>query len=115
MEYNDDQIKHILNVYKTQREKDKEIYQKRKQNPEFMEKNRERSRKYYEKNKDNRRCNYQENKQLQQAKCSYHYYLKNNNIEKFKEKFPDRFEMLENINYFKDQKPLESIETSEEE
>ena len=39
MEYNDDQIKHILNVYKTQREKDKEIYLKRKQDPEFMEKN----------------------------------------------------------------------------
>ena len=33
MEYNDDQIKHILNVYKTQREKDKEIYLKRKQDP----------------------------------------------------------------------------------
>ena len=109
MEYNDDQIKHILNVYKTQREKDKEIYLKRKQDPEFMEKNRERSRKDYEKNKDNRRCNYQENKELQRSKCSYHYYLKNNNIEKFKEKFPDRFEMLEKINYFKEKIRLHQL------
>ena len=114
MEYSDDQIKHILNVYKTQREKDKEIYQKRKLNPEFMEKNRQRARKHYQNNKDKRKNNYENNKDIQKAKCSYHYYCKKNNIDKFKERFPERYELLDNINYFKDQKPSESTDTSEE-
>tara|TARA_R110000782_G_scaffold105000_1_gene192876 strand:+ start:648 stop:995 length:348 start_codon:yes stop_codon:yes gene_type:complete len=115
MEYNDEQIKHILNVYKTQRDKDKEIYLKRKEDPVFMEKNRERARKYYQENQETRKSNYQENKDLQRSKCSYHYYLKNNNIEKFKEKFPDRFELLKEINYFKDKNPSSSTNTSDEE
>lgn len=101
MDYTDDQIKHILNVYKTQRERDRELYLKRKQDPEFMEKNRERSKKHYQENRENRKSNYEENKELHQAKCSYHYYLKNNNLEKFKDKYPERYELLVKINYFK--------------
>lgn len=113
MEYNDEQIKHILNVYKTQREKDKISYEKKKLNPDFVKKNRERAKKHYHENKEKRVNNYQLNKELQQAKSSYHYYNKKNNIDKFKERYPERYNLLININYFKDQKPLESIDTSE--
>jgi len=113
MEYSDEQIKHILNVYKTQREKDKISYQKKKLNPDFVQKNRDRAKKHYHENKEKRTNNYQLNKELQKAKSSYHYYKKKDNIDKFKEKYPERYNLLTNINYFKDQKPLASIETSE--
>lgn len=113
MEYSDEQIKHILNVYKTQREKDKINYQKKKLNPDFVQKNRDRAKKHYIENKEKRMINYQLNKEIQKAKSSYHYYKKTNNIEKFKSKYPEKYNMLENINYFKLQKPLESTETSE--
>ena len=51
-EYSDDQINHILKVYKSQRERDKVIYQKRKENPEFVKANRVRSKQYYDNNKE---------------------------------------------------------------
>jgi len=113
MEYSDEQINHILNVYKTQRERDKMNYQKKKLNPDFVQKNRDRAKKHYYDNKEKRITNYELNKELQKAKTSYHYYKKKDNIDKFKEKYPERYNMLTNINYFKDQKPSASIDTSE--
>ena len=115
MDMNDEQIKHILNLYKCQREKDKEKYERRKLDNDFMESNRVRAREHYHKNKDARKEDYLNNSELQKAKCSYHYYSKRNNVDKFKEKYPDRYELLDNINYFKDKKPLESETTSSEE
>ena len=112
-EYSDDKINHILNVYKSNREKDKVIYLKRKQNPEFMEANRKRAKIYYENNKEKKRELYQNNKELHQAKCSCNYYKKKNNIQKFQEKFPERYELLLKNDYFKDQNPLPSIVTSD--
>ncbi len=112
-EYSDEQINHILKVYKSQREKDKVIYQKRKQNPDFMKANRERAKNYYENNKDKRKELYENNKELHQAKCSFHYYKKKDNVKKFQEKYPERCELLIQNNYFKDQNPFASIETAE--
>tara|TARA_Y100000593_G_C4192874_1_gene277808 strand:+ start:232 stop:579 length:348 start_codon:yes stop_codon:yes gene_type:complete len=114
MEYTDEQISHILNVYKTQRERDKISYQKKKLNPDFMQKNRDRAKKHYYDNKEKISNNYQLNKELQKAKSSYHYYKKRDNIDKFKKKYPDRYDMLLKINYFKLQNPLESTDTSDE-
>tara|TARA_R110000772_G_scaffold255860_1_gene372179 strand:+ start:251 stop:562 length:312 start_codon:yes stop_codon:yes gene_type:complete len=99
---NEDQIKHILNLYKCQREKDKEKYQKRKLDPVFMESNRTRSRNHYSKNKDQKKEGYVNNCELHKAKCSYHYYVKNQKIDKFKERFPERYELLNSINYIKE-------------
>ena len=115
MEYSDDQIAHILNVYKTQRERDKINYEKKKLNPLFIQKNRDRAKKHYYENKEKRANNYEQNKDLQRAKCSYHYYKKKDNIDKFKEKYPERYEMLVKINYFKDKNPSLSTKTSDEE
>ena len=115
MEYSDEQIAHILNVYKTQRERDKMNYQKKKLNPIFVDKNRERAKKHYHENKEKRINDYQLNKDLQKAKSSYHYYKKKDNIEKFKEKYPERYNMLDNINYFKLKNPSLSTKTSDEE
>lgn len=114
MEYSEEQVKHILEKYKSQREKDKIIYQKKKQNPEFVKKNRERAKQHYHNNPEMKKKYYEENKELQQAKSSYHYYLKNNNVEKFKTKKPEKYELLLKINYFKDQNPSLSITTSGE-
>ena len=115
MEYSEDQVNHILEKYKCQREKDKVIYQKKKENPEFVKKNRERAKQHYHKNPEMKQKYYEANKELQLAKSSYHYYLKNNNIEKFKTKRPERYELLLKINYFKDQNPSLSTTTSPEE
>lgn len=108
----DVEISRILEIYKNQREKDKTKYEQRKNDPEFMKKNRERAKKHYELNKHKRVNKYSENKDLQKAKCSYHYYKKKDNLDKFKERFPDRYELLNGINYFKDKNPSESTETS---
>jgi len=108
----DVEISRILELYKHQREKDKTKYELRKTDPEFMKKNRERAKKHYELNKDKRVNKYYENKDLQKAKCSYHYYKKKDNMDKFKERFPDRYDLLNGIGYFKDKKPLASTETS---
>ena len=80
-----------------------------------MESNRKRAREHYNKFKDQKKQNYIDNSELQKSKCSYNYYLKNDNVEKFKEKYPDRYELLDNINYFKDKKPSASQITSSEE
>tara|TARA_R110000824_G_scaffold205970_1_gene390937 strand:- start:308 stop:652 length:345 start_codon:yes stop_codon:yes gene_type:complete len=112
-EYSDDQINHILKVYKSQREKDKVIYQKRKENPEFVKANRVRSKQYYDNNKERKAEKYLNNKEYHQAKCSFHYYKRNDNVKKFQEKYPERYELLIQNNYFKDQNPLGSTETSD--
>ena len=69
----------------------------------------------YEENKHNRVNKYSENKDLQKAKSSYHYYKNKDNLDMFKERFPERYELLKGINYFRDKKPSESIKISDDE
>jgi hypothetical protein len=113
----DNEISRILELYKIQRERDRVKYEQRKQDPEFMKKNRERAKKHYEENKHNRVNKYSENKDLQKAKSSYHYYKNKDNLDKFKERFPERYELLKGINYFQlnDKKPSLSIKISDDE
>tara|TARA_R110000824_G_scaffold46718_1_gene133891 strand:- start:19182 stop:19526 length:345 start_codon:yes stop_codon:yes gene_type:complete len=112
-QYSDEQIDHILKVYKSHREKDKAIYQKRKEDPAFMQSNRDRANAYYHDNKEKRKEHYENNKVLHQAKCSFHYYQRKNDVKKFQEKYPERCELLLQNNYFKDQNPFASTETSD--
>ena len=64
-------------------------------------KNRERAKAHYHKNKELKKNHYDINKELIKARTSYHYYLKQNRLEEFKEKYPERYDKLVRINYIK--------------
>ena len=101
MEYSEDQIQRILTLYKQNKIKNKENYQKIKDNEEFKMKNRERAKAHYHQNKELKKNHYDINKELIKARTSYHYYLKQNRLEEFKEKYPERYDKLVRINYIK--------------
>ena len=101
MEYSEDQIQRILTLYKQNKIKNKENYQKIKDTEEFKMKNRERAKAHYHKNKELKKNHYDINKELIKARTSYHYYLKQNRLEEFKEKYPERYDKLVRINYIK--------------
>ena len=88
--YTEEQIQHILKLYKQHRQKEKERYDKIKDTEEFKIKNRARAKKHYEENK----------------------HVKKNRVEDYKEKYPERYQMLIDANYLSIQKPSESTETS---
>ena len=64
-----------------------------------MKKNRDRAKLHYENNKEKKKEYYQSNRELMNAKASYKYYLKNDNIEQFKKKYNDRYELLINSGF----------------
>jgi len=70
------------------------------------------NRNYYQANKELKKEKYENNKTMIRAKNSYYYYKKKNDMEAFKNKYPERYELLLIGGYFKDWKPLESISTS---
>ncbi len=109
---NEEQIQHILKLYKQNKEKNKLKYDSIKDTDEFKIKNRARAKDHYEKNKHVKKNTYNENKELIKARNSYYYYKKQNRIEDYKVKYPERYQMLINMNYLSDQKPSESTETS---
>ena len=95
MEFTEEQIQEILERYKKSIQYNRDRYHNvRKLNPEFMEKNRERARKHYKYNSQSKRDYYETHKDEINIKQRYRYYKKRNNIEKFKEKYPDDYKML---------------------
>jgi len=107
-DYSEEQIKNILQSYKTKREREKERYDKIKDTEEFKNYNREKSKKHYLNNKDKYKEKYESKKDLLKAKNSYYYYKKNHDMETFKKKHPERYDLLLVGGYFNDWKPLES-------
>lgn len=81
------------------REKRKIYYENNKD--KLQEQSRNNFNKYYENpdNKEKKKDYYVKNKEMIKIKSSYKYYLKNGNIEKFKKKYPERFEKLKEINF----------------
>lgn len=71
----------------------------RKHDETFMKKNRDRAKVHYENNKEKKKEYYESNKVLMNAKASYKYYLKNDKVDKFKEKYNDRYELLINSGF----------------
>jgi len=110
--YTEEQINQILKLYIQNRQKEKERYDKIKDTEEFKIKNRSRAKKHYEENKDVKKNMYQENKEFVKARNNYLYYKKKNRVEDYKEKYPERYQMLIDANYLSIQKPSESTETS---
>ena len=100
MEFTEEEIKYILEKYKKSLQDNRDRYHNvRKLNPEFMEKNRQRARNHYKYNTQKKLDYYEKNKIEINIKQKYRYYKKRNNIEKFKEKFPDDYKMLIDTGY----------------
>jgi len=95
MDLSEEQINKILEAYKKKRIRENKYYHDVVKNKDdFVIKNRARAKAHYEKNKDKKKEKYQNNKELYSARNLYNYYLKKDNIEKFKEKHPDKFSIL---------------------
>ena len=94
----DTRIKLLLEQYERKRQKEKERYERIKTTPEFLEKNRMRARNYYHENKESKKNKYVENRELLNARSSYYYYKKQDKIELFKEKCPQKVKLLEQNN-----------------
>jgi hypothetical protein len=109
MEYTEDEIQHILKLYKQTKDKRRAYYDKIKDTEEFKTKNRAKAKEHYHENKELKKNAYIQNKELIKARSSYNYYKKRDRIDDFKEKYPDRYEKLVHVNYIS-----EATEVSEE-
>lgn len=115
-EMSDIEIQKIISLYKNQRNKDKERYEKIKNTEEFKLKNRARAKAHYEKTREIRQQRYINERDTRLAKNSYYYYKRTNQMELFKEKHPEKYEILKSCGYLSlnDQCPSESTTTSED-
>jgi len=111
MDYSEKEIKHIVEMYKQKRTREKQRYQSIKDTESFKMENRRRSREHYEKNKNMKVEYYSQNKEYINAKSSFTYYKNYKTIEEFKEKYPDRYKLLVARNYDRLQSPSASTDT----
>tara|TARA_R110000765_G_scaffold51410_1_gene103826 strand:+ start:165 stop:482 length:318 start_codon:yes stop_codon:yes gene_type:complete len=96
--YDNDMIFKIVNQYKRKRDMEKKRYDTvLKIDPEYKKKCCERSRLHYQKNKEKRRDKYLQDKEFNNAKQLLSYYTKNNNLETFKDKHPDKLELVKHL------------------
>ncbi len=102
-ELNEEQIEKILTNYKNKRIRENKYYHEVSKNcEEFCEKNRQRAKSHYDKiGKDKKKEKYETNKDILKAKSLYHYYKKNNKIDKFIEKKPTEYQLLIDCNFIK--------------
>ena len=110
MEYSSAQIEQILKSYKMKREREIKYYHEvKKFDEEYINKNRERAKKHYQNGyKEKKKEYYESNKVLMNAKASYKYYVKNDKVDKFKEKYNDRYELLINSGFINE--PSQPVE-----
>jgi hypothetical protein len=94
--YTDEQLNKLIESHKRILENRKKYYQKVKDKDDFKIKNRARSNEWYQNhnNKNKVKQRYEDNKPYLKAKSSYKYYKKSNRLEYFKEKFPERWELI---------------------
>ncbi len=93
-----ERIQKILQQYERKREKEKERYQLIKHTEDFKTKNRQRAKMHYENNKNIKKEKYENDKDFLNAKSQYYYYKKTDNLEKFKNKYPHKIELLKTRN-----------------
>ncbi len=94
--YDDDKINKIIELYKKNRQRDKIKYLKKKDDPEFILQNRLRAKTHYETvYKEKKKENYEKNKVLLQSKSLFRYYKKNEKVEAFRKKYPDKYKLLQ--------------------
>lgn len=94
--YNDEKINKIIELYKKNRQRDKIKYQKKKDDPEFIKQNRLRAKTHYETvYKEKKKDNYEKNKVLLQTKSLFRYYKKNDKVDVFEKKYPEKYKLLQ--------------------
>jgi hypothetical protein len=93
-------IEKLLKAYKRQIEYNRNAYHNvKKHDEEFVRQNRQRAKNHYEKNRDKKREYYQQNREYMNAKSSYNYYKRKNDIDTFKTKYPEKYQQLMDRNY----------------
>jgi hypothetical protein len=98
--YTDDKIKSILNQYKKKRERENNKYHNElKHDEEWKNKNNEKSKQYYHNNKEAVKKKYINNKEYIKIRNLYRYYLREDRINDFKNKYPDKYKYLQNKGY----------------
>lgn len=99
---NEKEIQRILTIHKNMLESSRKRYHEvKKHDPEFIKKNRERSNKWYELNKEKRKEKYDNERNTINAKASYNYYKRKNNLELFKVRHKAKYDILLNVGYIK--------------
>lgn len=90
-----DEIKNIINQYKNKRDREKKNYhEKLKCNAEWCQGNKERALKHYYKNIDKNKEKYQKNKDFINSRSMFQYYKRNNRIQEFTDKYPEKVILL---------------------
>jgi len=99
---NEESINKIVASYKKKREKEYNNYHdKLKGDPEFRARNRKNAKDNYIKNKDKIKEKYKNNCTECKAKSSYYYYKKNHDVETFKVKQSDKYQLLKEKGFLK--------------
>ena len=95
--FDNDKINKIIESYKKRRDRDKAKYLRKKNDPNFVQQNRARAKAHYEAHyKDIKKNNYESNKELNQCKSLFYYYRKNNKVDEYIKKYPEKVEILTN-------------------
>lgn len=94
--YSEEQINRILTSYKNKLDKENKYYHEVSKNKEdFIIKNRARAKAHYEKKgKDMKKEKYELNKDIMKGKSLFNYYKRRDNIEGFKKKHPETYNIL---------------------
>jgi hypothetical protein len=99
IDLNDEQIEKIIKSYKQKMVREKKYYHEVQKNDEnYKVKNRERANNFYHDDKNGYRQkklqNYQDDKEFITVKSSYYYYKRKDNLDKFKDKYPEKYQLL---------------------
>lgn len=96
MTMDEHEINHIVAMYKKKRDREYLNYHtKYKLDEALKEKARVRAKDHYKANNEKNKQLYQDNKDFHKARSSFYYYKKNNNLNSFHEKYPERVQLLQ--------------------
>jgi hypothetical protein len=91
---NSDHINKVLEQYERKRALAKIRYHLVKDSDEFKLKNRQRAKDHYDKNKSVKKDRYAADSEYLKAKAQFNYYKKNDKLDFFIDKYPDRMDMI---------------------
>lgn len=93
-----EEVDHIVDKHKNQKTRDRKRYHETcKHDPVWVAKNRERSRIHYLKNKEKKKAEYDTDQPVKKAKVLLRYYMKQNRLEEFKTKHPQKWTLIQEV------------------
>lgn len=113
MEYTDEQILKLINQHKKKRAREHNKYHDElKVDPEWRKLNCEKSKIYYDKNKEQYKEKYLSNQEYIKIRNLYRYYLRNERLNDFKSKYPEKIQYLKDKGYIKniEESPTKNIQ-----